>query len=86
MLSAIFVVSVVFCAGGPDPDEKFIRGDANMNQGVNIADVIVICHYIMAWSGHNEVMCPDSADADNDGFITFLDIWYLINFLFNGRE
>ena len=59
-----------------------MRGDANADGAINIADVIYLINYLfLAGSGP----CPmEAGDANCDGFIDVADIMYLTNYLFLG--
>lgn len=79
------ILSVFLFAGVEEnPVTAFIRGDANMDSRVNIADPIAI---VQAISGHvvpGMLQCPDAADADDNGGVNLTDAIYLLNFLFLG--
>jgi len=59
---------------------KFIRGDANLDKIVNIADSITISEIA---TGKKIPLCQDSADANDDGRIDLADAIYLNSYLFN---
>lgn len=61
---------------------EFIRGDANNDRKVNIADPIFILNYLFK-SGEKPV-CEDAADVNDDGKIDIADPIYLLNYLFKG--
>ena len=66
------------------PQFLFVRGDANYNQSVNIADAIFLLDYLFT-SGEASV-CPDAVDSNDDGQINIGDAIYLLNFLFSSGE
>jgi cytoskeletal protein CcmA (bactofilin family) len=74
-------------SGGPAPTTvlrqetgaEFIRGDANSDGKINIADVVAISRYIHRASSIN---CLDAADVNDDGKVTNYDYRYLLNYLF----
>lgn len=54
----------------------FVRGDANCDGAVNIADYYAINNF--TWSNN------DAADVNDNGVVNPSDATYLLNFLFNG--
>ena len=79
-------VAVAFCctahAFNPGLDEIFLRGDANNDTHIDVADPI----FINAWlfSGGTTPPCVSAADANDDGGIDTADVSYLLNFLYLG--
>ncbi len=65
---------------GADP--SFIRGDANDDGAVNIADAIYILQNLFA--GGPLIPCPDAADANDDEAVNLADAIYLLQKLFAG--
>ena len=67
---------------------KFLRGDANSDGRVNLADAIMITAYLFA--GRREPECLDAADTNdsaspgNRHSIDIADAVYLLQFLFAG--
>ena len=64
-----------------EPDEvvpSFIRGDANNDSQVNIADGIWIVQ--MMFYGGRPTACRPAADANNDGNVSISDALYIINY------
>ena len=64
-----------------EPDEvvpSFIRGDANNDSQVNIADGIWIVQ--MMFYGGRATACRPAADANNDGNVSISDALYIINY------
>jgi hypothetical protein len=58
----------------------FIRGDANGDGVINIADVVYLINYLFA---HGSAPQPfEAGDANSDGKINSADVVYLINYLF----
>ncbi len=64
------------------PQFLFVRGDANYNQSVNIADAIFMLDYLFI--GGPPSVCPDAADCNDDGVVNIGDAVALLNFLFSG--
>ena len=72
-------VLVIF---GPivSPPPAFVRGDANADGSVNLADAVFVLSLLFA--GAQRVPCQDAADSDDDGAISITDGVYLFNYLF----
>jgi len=51
---------------------KFIRGDANSDGRVNIADAVTVLMYLFE-NGHGPLGCEDAADANDDGTLNIGD-------------
>lgn len=66
--------------GGGIGGANFIRGNANGDQRVNIADAIWIIEELFR-SGP-ESTCHDAADANNDTLMNMVDAIYLLNYQF----
>jgi PKD repeat protein len=66
------------------PQFLFVRGDANYNQSVNIADAIFLLDYLFI--GGVASVCPDAADSNDDGSLNIGDAINLLNFLFANGE
>lgn len=64
------------------PSQEMIRGDANDDGAVTIADASKITNYL--YSSGSAPPCLDAADANGDGQLTGADASYITNFLFNG--
>jgi hypothetical protein len=64
------------------PTIDILRGDANNDGRVNLADSI----FIQAWlfQGGSAPMCMDAADVNDDGAVNMADPVYLNSFLFLG--
>jgi hypothetical protein len=62
--------------------KKFVRGNANDDAKVNIADPIWVINELFR-EGDPSV-CQDAADANNDGMVDSSDAVYLIEYLFDG--
>jgi len=69
------------CTVDAQPQFLFIRGDANYNQSVDIADAIFVLAFL--FSGGSAPSCPDSADSNDDGAINIGDSIYVLSFLFS---
>ena len=70
----------VTVAFGPSKAKKFVRGNANNDRKVDIADPIWIVNELFR-QGPKSV-CEDAADVDNSGTVDSSDVVYLINYLF----
>ncbi|MEM7164181.1 MAG: dockerin type I repeat-containing protein [Planctomycetota bacterium] len=62
-----------------DTDNPFLRGDANHDGGVNIADALYIFDILFAMA---PVQCEDACDANDDGSINIADALAVLNSLF----
>ncbi len=60
----------------------FVRGEANLDSSVDVADAVTILLYLFV--GSIATTCPDRLDADDDGQILVSDPIYLVHFLFRG--
>jgi len=69
------------CTVDAQPQFLFVRGDANYNQSVDIADAIFVLSFL--FSGGAAPSCPDSADSNDDGAINIGDSVYVLSFLFS---
>lgn len=83
-----------FGAGGTDAylirtDEEgrvpphFIRGDANGDGGLNIADAVGVIYYLF---GQGCCLDPDAMDVDDGGSVDLGDAISLLNYLFQDGE
>ncbi len=61
---------------------QFRRGDANLDDEVNLTDAITILGVLFA--GVENPGCDDARDADDDGQLVLSDAIYLLNHLFAG--
>ena len=59
----------------------FVRGDANQDQSVDIADAIAILGYL--FSGGSDGGCLPSTDANSDGTTNVADAITVLDHLFN---
>jgi len=60
----------------------FIRGDANDDSKVTVADVVYIISYL--YKGGPAPSPLGKADTNCDGDVNVADVIYLINYLFKG--
>jgi len=67
--------------GNTDP--LFLRGDANGDGSVNVADSTFLQDYVTGASGVAPP-CFDAADANDDGTINIADVTYINAYLFSG--
>ena len=61
-------------------ENAFERGDANLDDAVNVADTITVLNYL--FSG-GDLTCFDAADSNDDGSLNLADGIFLIEFLFS---
>ncbi len=61
----------------------FIRGDANTDAAVNIADAVSVLSFLFA-GRPGRLTCPDAADANDDGKLNIADAVSILQFLFGG--
>lgn len=64
------------------PGATFLRGDANGDSKISVADVVYIINYL--FKGGPAPSPLDKANTNCDGTISIADIVYLINYLFKG--
>ena len=70
---------------GADEFLSFMRGDANANGTINIADSIYVLSFIFPPpSGQVPLVCPDAADANDDGTVNIADPIRIQSYLFGG--
>ncbi len=66
-----------------EPPFRFLRGDANMDSQLNIADPLRLLDYL--FQGESiAAMCDDAADANNDGDLRMDDALFTLQALFLG--
>ena len=70
----------VRCGVGPPPGAKFVRGNANDDNKVNLADPIWIISELVRQGP--KTLCQDAADANDDGLLDLSDAMYLITWQF----
>jgi hypothetical protein len=61
----------------------FLRGDANRDSRVNVADVLAMARFLFRGE---PLPCLDAADADDSGNVDVTDVIYTISFLFQNGE
>ena len=59
----------------------FLRGDANDDGSVNVADVVFILNWLFV--AGVDPACMDAADVNDDGTIQISDATYLLAFVFS---
>ncbi|MGQ9591721.1 MAG: hypothetical protein ACUVYA_15665 [Planctomycetota bacterium] len=64
----------------PAPEGSFVRGDANRDGAVDVADAVALILWLFAASV--EPPCLDSLDADDSGAIDITDAVHLLRYLF----
>jgi hypothetical protein len=57
-------------------------GDADSDEGINVADVVYLINYIFKGGPAPEPLCK--GDADADGAVNIADAVFLINYIFKG--
>lgn len=62
----------------------FLRGDANNDEQVNLADAVFLLNYL--FKGGEAPVCEDAADTDDSGGVSITDAIRLLNYLFKGGE
>ncbi len=60
----------------------FVRGDADGNGEVKIADVTALINFLL--SGDTSLVNLQSADCDQNGEVKIADVTVLINYLLSG--
>jgi hypothetical protein len=66
----------------PGVDPELLRGDANNDSLVNMADSVSIQTYL--YQGGYDPPCMDAADVNDDGLVNNTDNIFLLNYLFMG--
>lgn len=70
---------------GLEPITKpFVRGDANVDGSVNLADAFAILNALFIWGSFHYLACEDAADANDDGAVNITDAVFTLNHLFIG--
>jgi hypothetical protein len=64
-------------------EAAFLRGDADGNESVDIADAIAVLGHL--FRGQPSLPCHDAADADDSGVLDITDALHVLGFLFLGR-
>lgn len=67
----------------PIPEPRFIRGDANMDSTLNVADVLSQLEYLHQSA---QSVCHDANDSNDDGILDISDPIYLLLFLFDNGQ
>ncbi len=60
----------------------FIRGDANLDLALNVADAVTILDYL--FNSGTDYNCLDAFDTNDDGGNNIADAIWLLDYLFNG--
>ncbi len=79
-LITLFALSVSALPSADAQSGWFIRGDANSDGVLSIADVLAVSQFILF--GAAAPQCPDSADVNDDGALNIADPLFLISYLF----
>ena len=72
----------LFGSTPPPADVLFVRGDVNLDEGVDIGDVIRLLDFL--FRGGVVLVCHDAADQNDSGSLDLGDPIYLLNWLFRG--
>ena len=59
-----------------------MRGDANDDNGIDIADAVKILGHLFGGTG--PLLCMDTGDANDDGAVNIADAVYVLNYMFGG--
>jgi hypothetical protein len=62
---------------------SFLRGDANGDGEVNMADAMSVANYILGTS--DDSFDFDAADANLDGKVGMADVMFIMNYIRNGK-
>ena len=76
---AVFVITLSAHAHGAAA-AGFVRGDANDDGQITLADVIHVAEYLYG-AGPAPLPVPESGDADCDNIVGPKDVVYLINYI-----
>lgn len=68
---------------GIGPPVEFLRGDANSDGRVDIADAVTLLDYL--FRGSSDLACADAGDSDDSGHLSVTDAVRLLRFLFSGE-
>jgi hypothetical protein len=79
VLIPALLLPAVLEAQQPAPAPQFLRGDANLDGRITIADVLTILHYMHRGQ---PLRCLDAADSDDSGTITTNDYLLLLRHIF----
>lgn len=71
-------IGACYFAQGP------IRGDANGDGVVNVADVVYLVNYL--YRGGDPPIPMEAGDANCDGIVNVADVVYLVNYLYRGGD
>jgi hypothetical protein len=71
---------VVSFTDGSEPTSRFVRGNANNDGKIDIADPIWIINELFL--AGPETICQDAADANDDDMVNLADAEYMIMYLF----
>ena len=63
---------------------SFIRGDANADGKVNLADGVFVLNFLFA--AGVPLDCKEASDANADATTNIADVVYILNFLFTGGD
>jgi surface protein len=61
------------------PDDTFVKGDANNDGSVDIADAVCIVNYVVGKLNTNFV--PEAADVNGDGDVDIADAVHIVNYV-----
>ncbi len=69
--------------GGPGPEPRFVRSDADANDTTNLSDAVFVLNFLFTADGRDPP-CMDAADSDDTGVVNLTDAVYVLSFLFSG--
>jgi len=67
-----------------DPGTSFIRGDANGDETVNVADIVYTVNFLYRGGDPPDPM--QAGDANSDDIVNVADVVYLVNYLYRGGD
>ena len=73
---------VIFIVFGKTQDQPFVRGDANTDRRIDLADAVTVLSYLFL--GTQSLKCGDAADVDDSGALDITDPIALLKYLFLG--
>lgn len=83
VVAAIAFIAVAAAAPtAASAQERFLRGDANVDGKVDISDGYVVLNALFL--GTSEILCEDAADSDDNGTVDVADSINTLNYLFRG--
>lgn len=75
------VFEMIFRESPPLPTERFLRGDSNADNQIDLSDALYVLIYL--FGNVSNFNCLDSGDANDDGMVDLADAIYILTYLFN---